>query len=107
MEVFDYTAVKTKMDSLNEIFSSFMTTLDTTNNALNSNVNVGDDSALNGVVAGALLESWNKAADNFVNFRNEFQTLYNLVANNSSNNEALEDKVYELYGLNSSGEGDN
>lgn len=105
MEVFDYTEVKTKMDSMNEIFTNFMTLLENTNKSLTENVNIGDESALNGVVATALLTSWNNASDKFINFKNEFTTLYNLVAENSTNNELLEDKVYEYYGLNDSGEG--
>lgn len=98
MESFDYEQVKTKLEALGGVFSEFMTKLDTINSTLNDNVNVGETGAFQGVVAKALLESWNHCSDNFVTFKQEFDILLNSVMKVSSNNASLEDEVIAMYG---------
>ncbi len=98
MESFDYEQVKTKLDSLGTVFDEFMKKLNKMDVTLNENINVGEEGAFQGVVAKALLESWNHCSDRFVTFKEEFDILLNSVMQVSNNNASLEDEVMAMYG---------
>ena len=103
MEKFHYENVSAKMNTLNTVFVDFMKLLDTLDTKLNDNFNVGDSAALHGVAASQLIKSWNACSDTFVNFRTEFDNLFNLVKQVSNNNANYEAEVMAMYGS-SSGE---
>lgn len=98
MESFDYEQVKTKLSALGLVFDDFFKKLNEMNLKLNDSVNVGEDGALQGVVAKSLLESWNNCSDRFHTFKEEFDILLNGVTQVSNNNASLEDEVMAMYG---------
>ena len=98
MESFDYEQVKTKLSSLGTVFDDFVKKLTEMDTKLNNNVNVGESGAFQGVVAKALLESWNNCSDKFITFKEEFDILLNSVMQVSDNNVSLEDEVMAMYG---------
>lgn len=98
MESFDYEQVKTKLSALGLVFDDFFKKLNEMNLKLNDNVNVGEEGALQGVVAKSLLESWNNCSDRFHTFKEEFDILLNSVSQVSNNNASLEDEVMAMYG---------
>ena len=98
MESFDYEQVKTKLSALGLVFDDFFKKLNETNLKLNDSVNVGEEGALQGVVAKSLLESWNNCSDRFHTFKEEFDILLNGVTQVSNNNASLEDEVMAMYG---------
>lgn len=97
MESFDYEQVKTKLSALGTVFDDFIKKLNDMNTKLNNNVSVGEEGAFQGVVAAALLESWNLCSDKFVTFKEEFDILLGLVLEVSDNNASLEDEVMAMY----------
>ncbi len=102
MESFDYEQVKVKLDSLGTVFNDFMTKLTKIDSTLNDNVNVGEEGAFQGRVAGDLLNKWNQCSDKFTTFKEEFDILLNSVMQVSNNNVSLEDEVMAMYGGGSS-----
>lgn len=98
MESFDYEQVQTKLSALGLVFDDFFKKLNEINLKLNDNVNVGEEGALQGVVAKSLLESWNNCSDRFHTFKEEFDILLNGVTQVSNNNASLEDEVMAMYG---------
>ncbi|MBR6820985.1 MAG: hypothetical protein IKM55_02035 [Bacilli bacterium] len=98
MESFDYEQVKTKLSALGLVFDDFFKKLNEMNLKLNDSVNVGEEGALQGVVAKSLLESWNNCSDRFHTFKEEFDILLNGVTQVSNNNASLEDEVMAMYG---------
>ena len=98
MESFDYEQVKTKLSALGFVFDDFFKKLNEMNLTLYDSVNVGEDGALQGVVAKSLLESWNNCSDRFHTFKEEFDILLNGVTQVSNNNASLEDEVMAMYG---------
>ena len=98
MESFDYEQVKTQLSALGLVFDDFFKKLNEMNLKLNDNVNVGENGALQGVVAKSLLESWNNCSDRFHTFKEEFDILLNGVTQVSNNNASLEDEVMAMYG---------
>lgn len=98
MESFDYEQVKTKLSALGLVFDDFFKKLNEMNLKLNDSVNVGEDGALQGIVAKSLLESWNNCSDRFHTFKEEFDILLNGVTQVSNNNASLEDEVMAMYG---------
>ncbi len=97
MQTFDYGQVSAKMEALNTVFTNFANKLTQIDTLLNENVGQGADSALNGIVAKALLESWNAYSDTFEDFKNEFDSLYNGVQQVSKNNADLEAEAQSLF----------
>lgn len=98
MESFDYEQVKIQLSALGLVFDDFFKKLNEMNLKLNDNVNVGEEGALQGVVAKSLLESWNSCSDRFHTFKEEFDILLNGVTQVSNNNASLEDEVMAMYG---------
>ena len=97
MQTFDYAQVASKMEALNTVFTNFANKLTQIDTVLNDNVGKGADSALNGIVAKSLLESWNAYSDTFSDFKNEFDSLYAGVQQVSKNNAALEEEANLLF----------
>ena len=97
MQTFDYTQVASKMEALNTVFTNFANKLTQIDTLLNENVGKGADSALNGIRAKALLESWNAYSDTFSDFKNEFDSLYAGVQQVAKNNASLEAEAKSLF----------
>ena len=96
-EKFDYEKVKSKLDALDGVFNKFLGLLENVNTKITENIGVGEESALHGIVAEELLDSWNCCSSKFVIFEDEFDQFIELVSKVSSNNENLEAAVIDFY----------
>ncbi len=99
-ERMEYSKVQSNMDTLNGIFSEYMTLLTEMNDVITSNVNSGGSSALDSVLGTDFLTNWSECASTFNAFKAEFDNLYadvsTVTQNNMKNEEATINAVSEL-----------
>lgn len=96
-EFMDYDGAKTVMEELKGIFEEYSAKLDEIDKKMATDINAGDDSALDTSSLGTrVVESWEELASDFAKFKNTFTVIYNGVAQSSTSNEALENVAAAL-----------
>lgn len=89
--------VKTKMSAIEGLFSEFAEVLSGINSDIETNVNVGEDSAILGEYGSKILNAWSENASTFGDFYKNFNNWSALVAAVCANNIELNNDVIALY----------
>ena len=71
-----YETVKSTMEELNGVFSSYYSLVDSLDKIIEGSFNAGDDSALSSKLGSDFLSKWNSAALTFENFKKKFDNYY-------------------------------
>ncbi|MGN0967524.1 MAG: hypothetical protein ACI4OP_08125 [Candidatus Coprovivens sp.] len=80
-DFFDYTGVKSCMDSLDQKFSEFAELLRSVNDYMNDNIHIDHNSAIFGLLGEKFLNDWNENASTFGDFYENFSVWNQLMVN--------------------------
>lgn len=80
-DFFDYTGVKSCMDSLDQKFSEFAELLRSVNDYMNDNIHIDHHSAIFGLLGEKFLNDWNENASTFGDFYENFSVWSQLMVN--------------------------
>lgn len=94
---FSSTAVQTKMKAIDGLFSEFAAVLKYINDDIQTNVNVGVDSAIFGEYGTAIKSAWDENAATFGDFYKNFNNWSALVSAATANNIDLSNEAIALY----------